>query len=799
MHRMIQRGNDSAYFDRPEALSPLLHQLLICRGIKTQEEARRFLEPDASQLRDPFLLNDMYQAVDIIHQALEKRLRVTVYGDYDVDGVCAASILSMHLRSMGFEVDTYIPSRHHEGYGLNMNAVRKISEQSDLLITVDCGITSVQEVALARQLGLKIVVTDHHQPGPELPECPVVNPVLNGYPFPSLCGAGTAFKLVCALSGFEAAQEYLDLAALATVADVVPLQDENRVLVRLGLKQINTLPRPGIAALIQCAGLQNRPIGAGNIAFQLAPRLNAGGRIGDASRGLELLTGQDRSRIQALAAELEQENTLRKQDEQRILTEAKGQMEHFDFIRNRIIILCGEDWNPGIIGLAASRLVEAYHYPVILLSHQQDTYVGSCRSIPGVNIHAALSSCAGLFLRFGGHKQAAGLTIPQALVPQLIERVNRYLSENIPPDTYIPADEYDMELSLSELSEDFVHQLDQLQPTGFGNPSAVFLSPVQITSAASVGANGAHLKLTLKQGDCYRSGMLFGAGKLAGQVRNRHLNALYAAKLNTWMNRTNAECELKALVESDTAQNFSMECGRYPALLRLFLTKFLYNRVIFSKKSRLATGDSLTEAEAMEFLKSHPQGTLMVAISPESARRALEWLNAANMPDRFDLHVGRWPEDARCFNSLAFCPTGDMPSGFQRLILLDGPMEMAEPVPDDLRIFSFQDALARNARGQALKERLPSVDDLREIYRLVRANAVEFSAFHTQEQLFDRLNALSHMDEVKSGCALMVLSHMGLMEFEPDSPAVKLLPMKKTRPEQDTMYALLKQVFEFEF
>lgn len=799
MHRMIQRGSNFLPFECPKDLSPLMHQLLIRRGIQTEEDARRFLYPEAAQLYDPFLLNDMRQAVEIIHEALANRIKVTVYGDYDVDGVCAASILSMHLRSMGFEVNTYIPSRHHEGYGLNMNAVRKISEQSGLLITVDCGITSVQEVALAHELGMKVVVTDHHQPGPELPGCPIVNPVLNDYPFPSLCGAGTAFKLVCALSGFDAAQPYLDLAALATVADVVPLQSENRILVRLGLKQINTLPRPGIAALIQCAGLQNRPIGAGNIAFQLAPRLNAGGRIGDASRGLELLTSSDRTRIQSLADELERENSLRKQDEQRILSEAHHQLEHFDFIQNRIIILCGEDWNPGIIGLAASRLVEAYHFPVILLSHQQDTYVGSCRSIPGINIHAVLSSCADLFLRFGGHKQAAGLTLPQDAVPQLIERVNHYLQENISPDTYIPADEYDIELNLSQLTEDFVHQLDQLQPTGFGNPTAVFMSPVQITAAAAVGAEGSHLKMTLKQEDCYRSGVLFGAGKLAERIRNRRLNVLYAAKLNTWMNRTNVECDIKALIETDPAQNFSRECAHYPTLLRLFLTKILYNRVIFSKNFQPFSGAFLTEAEAMNFLKQHPQGTLLAAISMDSVRRALDWLDALHMSDRFDLCMGCWPEDVRCFNSLCLCPTGNIPSGFHRLILLDGPMDMEEPLPHGTQVFALDDERARTSRHAALSGRFPSVDELREIYRIIRANAVEFSAFRTQQLLFERLGILSQMDEVKCGSALMVLSHMGLIQFDPDSSAVTLLPMKKISPEQDSMYAFLKHLFEIEY
>ena len=308
MLRYRLRQAERAYFPRPDDMNPTLHALLIQRGIDSAEAARRYLAPDASQLRDPMQLSDMPAAVAMIRAALADRAPVCVYGDYDVDGVSASAILGDYLRSLGGKVEVYLPSRHREGYGLNEAAVREIAGRAKLLVTVDCGVTSVALVALAKSLGLSCVVTDHHQPADELPDCPVVNPLLGGYPFPSLCGAGVAFKVVAALGGLEAAMRYVDIAALATVADVVPLADENRAIVKLGLDQINAAPRPGLRALIDAAGLTGKKIGAGNVAFQLAPRLNAGGRIASARRPHELLLSRTVAEAEPIAAELEAEN-----------------------------------------------------------------------------------------------------------------------------------------------------------------------------------------------------------------------------------------------------------------------------------------------------------------------------------------------------------------------------------------------------------------------------------------------------------------------------------------------------------
>ncbi|MGX8705253.1 MAG: single-stranded-DNA-specific exonuclease RecJ, partial [bacterium] len=393
MLKYIKRNDRPTPFDCSPDMPPALHRLLVERGIGSAAEADRFLHPDERSLHDPFLLNDMAVAVDILQRAIASGTPICVYGDYDVDGVCASAIMLKYLRSRGATTEVYLPSRHTEGYGLNADAIREIAGWAKLLVTVDCGVTSVELVALAKSLGLTVIVTDHHRPAESLPDCPVVNPLLNDYPFPFLCGAGVAWKVVWALSGAVPLQ-LVDIAALATVADVVSLTGENRAIVAMGLKSINRHPRIGLAALIDAAGLSGKPISSTAIAFQLAPRLNAGGRLDTALRPLKLIMTDDPAEAKSLAEELDAENDERRQIEQQIVREAEVQLEGFDFIRHRALILAGVGWNPGVIGLAASRLVEKYHYPVVMLADQGDRLTGSCRSIEGVDIHAALTGCA---------------------------------------------------------------------------------------------------------------------------------------------------------------------------------------------------------------------------------------------------------------------------------------------------------------------------------------------------------------------------------------------------------------------
>ena len=413
-----------------------LLELLLDRQIDTPEKIERYLHPKREDLHDPMLMQDMGKAVAVIRDAIEKHEEITVFGDYDVDGVTATAILLTYLRKQGAQVDFYIPDRHGEGYGLNIAAVEQIASHSKLLITVDCGITCAAEVARAKELGMRVIVTDHHQLGPQMPECEaVLNPLLGDYPFRRLCGAGVAFKLVQAIGGTEAIEPLWELAALATIADIVPLMDENRVIVSYGLAAMAATQRPGLIALMESAGVDPQKVTSADVAFRMAPRINAGGRLALASRGVQLLTTRRMDTAKEIAEELNQDNIRRRELEIDIFKQADEMTrQQIDFMNERAIVVCGEGWNPGVIGLAASRLVEKYKWPTVLLAQDGDICVGSARSIPGVNIHDAMSTCRDLFVRFGGHAQAAGLTIEAKNVPEFRRRLSEAIRAQAAPE-----------------------------------------------------------------------------------------------------------------------------------------------------------------------------------------------------------------------------------------------------------------------------------------------------------------------------------------------------------------------------
>ena len=545
MLQFIRRGADGG---QPVGELPLwLSTLLRTRGVDTPEKAERFLHPALEQLHDPMLMQDMDKAVRIIRKAVAEQTPILVYGDYDVDGVCATAILLETLREMGARADFRIPSRHGEGYGLNENAVREIAQAHKLLITVDCGVTNHEEVRLAQLLGMTVIVTDHHQlADTPSPADAVLNPLLGDYPFRRLCGAGVALKLCQALMGMEAVKARLELAALATVADIVPLIDENRVIVRMGLEAMSATRRPGIKALMLVSGV-TPPVNAGQVGFRLAPRLNAGGRLEDAAQGVRLLLAEDQQTAEQLAAHLEQANQQRQAIEQDITRQAMAALEtDVDFLEDRVIVVMGEGWNSGVIGLAAGRICEKLHFPTIVLSRQEELAVGSCRSIPGVNIHAMLCTCKDLFLRFGGHEQAAGLTMRAELVPELRRRLNLAIRENCDERCYIPRKEYDLAMPLQAVNLALIDQLSLMQPTGYGNPAPVFLTcGAQVQQARRVGKDRQHLKLTLLEGGALRDGIGFSLGDAADEGLET-VDVLYAPEKNDFQGRVTAQLQRRA-------------------------------------------------------------------------------------------------------------------------------------------------------------------------------------------------------------------------------------------------------------
>ena len=545
----------------PADLSPLgslsgwMSALLRARGVDTEEKARRFLNPSLSELHDPYQMEGMETAVKLIRSAVNAGTRIMIFGDYDADGVCAVSILLETLTEEGAQVSFRLPSRQKDGYGLNEDAVREIARVAGMLITVDCGISNHSEVALAKSLGMTVIVTDHHQLPETLPEADaVLNPLLGNYPCPFLCGAGVALKICQALQGIPGLEKRLDLAAIATVADIVPLQDENRIIVREGLRRMEKTGRPGLKALLECSGT-SAPLQADALAFRIGPRLNAAGRLGDAALGVRLLlTGKPETAREA-ARQLEEMNRLRQNQEREITSAVLRRIgEDPSFAEDRVLIVAGEGWNPGLIGLAAGKICERYYRPAIVLSIPEDggPAVGSCRSIPGINIYEVLRQCGDLLVRYGGHSQAAGLSVARENIPALRETLNRIIRETADEGVFVRRLEYDLEIPFREWTQETLSELGQLEPTGCGNPSPVFLlSGASVRSMRCVGRDLSHLQLSLLTPEnTYVRAIAFSMGEEA-ENEYTDVDLLYRPVLNAFNGRVSVEAQVSAIHPSD--------------------------------------------------------------------------------------------------------------------------------------------------------------------------------------------------------------------------------------------------------
>lgn len=496
-------------------IDPLAALILSNRGVTDPVEIDAFLAEEG-ELSSPLVLLDMDKAAGRIRRAVEEGERIAVYGDYDCDGVTATAILYSCLTELGADALYYIPSRSEEGYGMNRESVERLRDMGvRLIVTVDNGVSAVDETAYAAELGMEVVVTDHHLPGKTLPPAlAVVDPHRPGCPSPykDICGAGVAFKLAAALMEVPAEalfEAYADLAAIGTVADVMPLTGENRVLVKEGLKAINRKPRPGIAALLEAAGLAGREIKAGNLAFGLGPRINAAGRMGAADRAVRLLLETDPSAAAGLAAELQAENVRRQQTEQEIVAQAAAVIEEKGYAFQRVILVEGEGWHPGIVGIAAARLMERYGRPCIVLSVEGDRAVGSGRSLAGFHLFEALSSAGELLEKYGGHELAGGLTLSVGNIEALRQRLNAYAAGQEMP---FPVLKLDCKLNPAALSVPLARSLDPLAPFGSGNPEPVFgLLGMKIENILPL-AGGRHVKLFLSRQGAVIQALLFGVG-----------------------------------------------------------------------------------------------------------------------------------------------------------------------------------------------------------------------------------------------------------------------------------------------
>jgi len=548
---------------REAGISPLLALILLNRGITTPQQAREFLTPSLGNLHDPYLLQDMDRAVARLDRAIAKGEPILVFGDYDVDGITGTALMVTVLRELGARVGYYIPARLQEGYGLNKTVLHRAAARGyKLILTVDCGITAVEEVEAGKEYGLDFIITDHHQPQEVLPPAAaVLDPKRDDcpYPFAELAGVGVAFKVVQALGesrgyGREWWQRYLDLVVLGTVADIVPLQDENRILVKYGLEALRDTQRPGIQALLQITALAGQDLRPGQIGFILGPRLNACGRLGQADRGVELLLTDRPEQAEKLARVLDQENRDRQDIEEAILKEVRARVEgEVDLDRERVIVLGSPNWHPGVIGIVASRLVELYYRPTLLFNLEAGEGKGSARSIPGFHIFKALSQCKELLKGFGGHEHAAGLSLEEARLPALRQRLNELAWDWLSEEQLLPVLTIDAEVNLNQLDLALLKDLEKLAPFGPGNPEPVFTCRgARLLGYRGVGEGGKHLKLRVSQGGCELDGIGFQLGELAAALKKpgQGIDLAFSLQRNDWQGRTSLQLVVKDLFVS---------------------------------------------------------------------------------------------------------------------------------------------------------------------------------------------------------------------------------------------------------
>jgi single-stranded-DNA-specific exonuclease len=522
------------------AVSETTASVLVRRGYRDVEEARRFL---AGKLpgHDPLQLGDMEAAVAAIRGAVEREARICVHGDYDADGICATALAVLLLRELGADVSWHLPSRFEEGYGLNAGTLTRLAEQGfDLVLTVDCGITAVTEVEHAHSLGLEVVVTDHHRPTDAFPACPVVAPLKGDYPFTGLCGTGVVWKLAQALLGDDHpfCDRHLDIVALATVADVVPLVDENRGLALLGLRRLAQTQKPGLRALLRVAGVDRAAVDEGSIGFRLAPRINASGRLCRPEAALALLLTEDDAEAKKLAEELEGLNRERQSVEERILREAIAEVESWPESRRRRrgYVVAGEGWHEGVIGIVASRLVERYNRPVVMIAGSDDQWKGSGRSVSAFDLHGGLAACAAHLERFGGHRAAAGLTIRAEQIEVFAAAFAAHADAVLSDDDLRPLTHVDAIVPGSKLTLGLCEELGRVGPFGLGNPSVTLLvDNCEIVSPSTVG-DGKHLRFRVRQrGRDAGSAIAFNLGAQLDRFRReQRYDVAFRLQENRW-------------------------------------------------------------------------------------------------------------------------------------------------------------------------------------------------------------------------------------------------------------------------
>ena len=663
-------------------ISPRLRSLLYARGAKTIEEMEQFLHPGEGQFCDPFDFKDMDIGAERVRTAVGSE-RICVFGDYDADGVCATAILADCLASMGADVIYRIPSRHEEGYGLSIAAVERLKQEGvGLIVTVDNGVKAYGEIDRCRELGMDVVVTDHHRCDGRIPECCAVvchTRDDNTYPNRDLCGAGIAWKLAEALIGRQEAKKYLPIAAIATMADVVPLLGENRAIVALGLNMINDgLCCAGIKALGRAVNEKNDTFAARDLSFGFAPRLNAAGRMEDASICVELLCTGDMQRAEEIARRLDELNRLRQKEESFIVDEAAEMTEGDDLTVKRCIVLKSENWNPGVIGIAASRIAERYYRPTLLFTEKEGVLTGSARSVPGVDLYSALNANSRFFTRFGGHAFAAGVTMPAECFDEFAEALNDTFRQTVPDELFIPRRTYEAEVELAELTLPMAEELELLAPFGEGNPEPSFRTRgMLLRGIRRIGSTGSHIKATAVKADRYIDLVAFAQGHRFDELNDMdRCDAIYTPNVNRWNGMRSVQLRIRDMRADSVEDPEAYVKARREKFIDAFSMNVLYN---------INCGDIEDKGDISlkELLHDPIGGSMILCFTSSGAAELIGQLRREEMEHRLDV---------------LFTANRPSPCAYHTAVLA--------PVLDRLELSRFRDIMLYDSRDKGIAERI---------------------------------------------------------------------------------------------
>jgi single-stranded-DNA-specific exonuclease len=663
-------------------ITPLVASLLINRGLDTVDSARYFLF-GKEQFHDPYLLKDMDFAVNRIREAINRQEPILIFGDYDADGVSSTTVLMLTLRDLGANVQYYIPNRFTEGYGPNEPAFRRAAENGiKLIITVDTGISAINEAAIAKEIGLDLIITDHHEPGPVLPEAlAIIHPKLpdSVYPFRELAGVGVAFKLAHALYG-EVPEHLLEIAVIGTIADLVSLKDENRLIAKKGLEKLKVTKNKGLKAILKVAGVDSQSINEETIGFSLAPRINAVGRLESADMAVELLLTDEPNEAEALAQEMDELNKTRQSIVNSITLEAIEEVErNYPIDSNSVLVIGKEGWNAGVIGIVASRLVEKFYRPTIVLSFDKEKGLakGSARSISGFDLFKNLSECRDILPHFGGHPMAAGMTLKLEDVSDLRQRLNHLANEQLTEDDFIPITTLDHQIKVEEINLSSLDELNLLAPFGMDNPKPkVLISNVQISTMRKIGSEQNHLKVMVNENGTNLDGIGFGLGPLVDHISPASkISLIGELAVNEWNNIRKPQIFI---------QDISVESWQlfdYRGVKRIHsMVKTIPNEkrkyIIFNKEQLDKMDPALTsevaliqdETEAKAF-NSHQANVVLVDLPP--SKELLHHLFYGKQPARIYAYFHK--ESSDFFSTI---PTRDHFKWFYAFLLKKGPIDI---------------------------------------------------------------------------------------------------------------------------